>query len=371
VRRSIVVVAVLLFGAPAHAASPCSTSAARGPVGLPQTIFVKGACGTLALHTDGKVEQVHPRPWAPAWAKKATARADARTYIMHPRRHLVLRRDGRTLWRSRLPHGSDNVVLHGDALAFTAFVTAQPDLWVARLGHVERLAARGEELDGWAHGGGFFTRRGNQLLLRSPDGELVRRLAVVSNAAYDQETETMVAVTTSRQLVRTDGRAVIALTDLRRLGFARNAWVDILPSGLIRITAINGLLLLRPDGTRYGSARESEVWSNLLMLPDRRGVVFVLRHGGFDRIVLLKRGGRSVLVLAERRAGPRGCAYWANLSLAGGNVLYWPSTGHALVSIDTSGSTSPRNLWPLVQRLPGFRHEGRIYRAAWATAWNA
>jgi hypothetical protein len=368
-RSAFLVAGLLVLGAPAHAAGSCGTSAARGPVGLPQTVYVKGECGTLALRPDGRVVSVHPPAWAPAWAKRALARVDATTYIVHPHRHLVLLRERRTLWRSHLAHGSDNVVLHGDALAFTAFVTAQPDLWVARLGHREQLVARGEELRGWARSGGFFTLRGNELRLRAPDGKLVRRM-LVSNAFYDHVTESAVAITPSRRLIRTDGQTVTTLTDLRRIGFARNAWVDVLPGGLIRITATNGLLLLRPDGTRYASTRETDVSSNVLQLPDRRGVVFVVRHRGRDRMLLLERGRRSAGLLDERRAGPRGCAYWANLSLAGNSVLYWPSTGHALVSVDTTGRTAPRNLWPIVSRLPGFRRHGRIYRAAWAAAWN-
>jgi hypothetical protein len=314
---------------------------------------------------------VHPAPWAPTWAKKANARADAGTYIVHPHRHVALLRDGRTLWRSRFPHGSDNVVVHRDAIAFTAYEHPQPDVWIARLGQAERLAGRGEDLDGWARSGGFFTLRGGELRLRAADGSLVRRLARVSNTAYEPRAQTLVAVTPSHLLVRTDGRTTKTLANLRALGFARHAWVEVLSNGLIKILAERGVLLLRPDGTRYASAPEVEITSNLLALQGGRGVVFVLRGGASDRIVVLERGHRDVRVLDERTVGPRGCGYWANMSLAGDDVLYWPSTGHALVSIDGRGRAEPRDLWPLVRGLPGFRYRGRIYRAAWASAWNA
>jgi len=368
VRRIFLLAGLLLLGSPAHAAGRCDPSAAQGPVGLLQTVYVKGECGTLALRPDGKVALVHPPPWAPAWAKKANARADARTYIVHPHHHVALLRDGRTLWRSRLPHGSDNVVVHGDAIAFTAYERPQPDLWVARLGQAERLAARGEDLDGWARSGGFLTRRGNELRLRAADGSLLRRLARVTNAAYDTRTESVVAVTRSHLLTRTDGRRTTTLANLRTRGFARHASVEVLSNGLIKILADRGILLLRADGTRYASAPEVEITSNLLTVSG--GVVFVVQRGGFDQIVLLQPGHRTVRVLDELSLGPRGCGYWANASLAGDDILYWPSTGHAIVSIDGSGRARPRDLWPIVRRLPGFRHQGRIYRAAWASAWN-
>jgi hypothetical protein len=357
----------LLLGAPAQAASPCDLSGARGPVGLAQTIYVNGACGPLAVRPDGRVERAHPPAWAPSWASKAMARADERTYIVHPHRHLVLLRDGRTLWRSRLAHGSDNVAVHGDALAFTAYVTAQPDLWVARLGQPERLVARGEELDGWAGGGGFFTRRGRELRLRSSDGKLLRRIGGFAYTAFDRGTQTIVAITASRHLIRTDGQTTVRLTSFRR---GRHPWVEVLAGGLLKVGFENRLVLLEPNGKPFASIRAEDVVSNVFMLPHRRGVVFVVQRGGVDRVLLLERGARSAGVLYEHRTGPRGCAYWANVSVVGDDVLYWPSTGHALAVIDTSGRAAPRSLWPLVQRLPGFRHHGRIYRAAWASAWN-
>jgi hypothetical protein len=316
---------------------------------------------------DGRVERVHPPAWAPSWARKALARADERTYIVHPHRHLVLLRDGRTLWRSRLPHGSDNVALHGRALAFTAFVVAQPDLWVARIGRPERRVARGEELDGWARVGGFFTKRGAELRLRSPDGKLARRIGRFAYTAYDPQAQRVVAITFSRQLVRTDGRTT---ETLRSLGSGRHPWVEVLPSGLIKVGFEDRLLLLEPDGKVFAASPAHNVVSNIFMLPHRRGVVFVAQRRSVDRVLLLERGAHSPRILYRQRTGPRGCAYWANLSLVGDDVLYWPSTGRRLVAIKPEGDTTARDLSPLLHRLPGFRHEGRIFRAAWAPAWS-
>jgi hypothetical protein len=295
------------------------------------------------------------------------ARTDERTYIVHPHRYLVLLRDGRTLWRSRLTHGSDNVALHGDALAFTAFVCCATPLWVARIGHPERRVARGEELDGWARSGGFFTHRGSDLRLRSPDGKFERRIGRFAYTAYDPGTQSVVAITFSRQLVRTDGRTTEAL---KSLDSGRHSWVEVLPSGLIKVSFENRLLLLEPDGKVFASTPAHNVVSNMFMLRHRRGVVFVAQRSGVDRVLLLERGARSTRVLYQRRTGPRGCAYWATLSIVGDDVLYWPSTGRALVAIDATDGTAARDLWPSLHRLPGFRHQGRIFRAAWASAWN-
>lgn len=339
-------------------------------MGLAETIYLKGTCGTLALRPNGSIEPVHPPAWAPRWARHALARADRRTYIAHPRRHLVLLRDGRILWRARLAHGSDGVVLHRDSIAFTVYDRAQPDIWVARLGEAEHLAAQGEDLRGWARSGGLFTLHGNELRLRAPDGRLVRRLGLVTGTAYDSHTQTVVAITASHLLVRTDGRRTVSLADLGRLGLARHGWVGVLPSGLIKVGADERLLLLRPDGRRFASAAVASIVSSTLTLPGRRGVVFVTQRGRFDRVLMLERGHRVPRVLYSARSGPPQCAYWANLSLAGDNVLYWPSSGRALVAINALGRAAPRDLWPLVRRIPGFRHHGRLFRAAWASAWN-
>ncbi len=384
-RRTVVLLIVLFLTPPAQAATRCDAPRPRGPVGLADTILVKGACGTFALRRDGSVELVHPRPWAPPWAPGALARADDRTYIAHPRRHLVLLRDAEVLWRSRLPHGSDNVVVHGQAIAFTAYERPTPDLWVARIGTPERLAGPREDLQGWARAGGFFTEHSHELRLRAADGRPVRRLALVKWSAYDRETQSVFAISNSNLLIRTDGRRTTALTDLRSLGLALHPWLEVLPRGLIRIGSGNRMLLVRRDGTRFASAwlarppRDSlgeTIVSSLLVLPAERGVVFVVnsrrtdKGSTMDRVLLLERGHRTPRVLYERRAIPLQCGYWANLSLHGNSVLYWPSGGRALVALNPLRRRGPVDLWPVLLRTPGFRHHGWLRRAAWASAWN-
>jgi hypothetical protein len=383
--RCFLLVVLLFLAAPAHAATPCDARRPHGPVGLPETILVKGACGTLALRRDGTVALVHPRPWAPAWAGRVLARADDRTYIAHPRRHVMLLRDANVLWRSRLAHGSDNVVVHGEAIAFTAYERPAPDLWVARIGAAERLAGPGEDLQGWAHAGGFFTERGLELRLRAANGRLIRRLGDVRWSAYDRGTQSVVAISTSNLLIRTDGRKSTTLADLRALGFTRHPWLEVLPQGLIHVGSGARMLLLRHDGTQFAStslARPTRgnpgetIVSSVLPLPAQRGVVFVVSSrpkgngSAMDRVLFLERGRHVPRVLFERRAIPLQCGYWANLSLHGDTALYWPSQGRGLVVLDTLGRRAPVDLWPFLRRTPGFRHRGRLRRAAWASAWN-
>jgi hypothetical protein len=365
---------ILLLGAPAHAGTRCSATPARGPVGLADTIYVKGACGTFALRPDGSVRPAHPPGWAPRWAGRALARADARTYVTHTRGHLVLLRGGRTLWRSRLPHGSDNVSINGDAIAFTAYEHYHPDVWVAHLGRPEQLAARTENLLGSARGGGFFTQRGHDLRVRDADGLLRRHLATVYATAYDARTETLVALTDVDRLIRTDGSTVKTLDILRDVGHAWPSWLDVLPNGLIEIQSTNRRFFFSPDGRRFASAvlpRKAIDVSGTLSLADRRGVVFAIHHGGSDRVLLLERGDRIPRELYRRRVAATGCGYRVNLSLRGDQVLYWSSPGRALVELDTMGRMGAHDLWPIVHRIPGFRGHGRIYRANWASAWNS
>jgi hypothetical protein len=203
--------------------------------------------------------------------------------------------------------------------------------------------------------------------LRSPDGKLARRIGRFAYTAYDPRAQRVVAITFSRQLVRTDGRTT---ETLRSLGSGRHPRVEVLPSGLIKVGFEDRLLLLEPDGKVFAASPAHNVVSNIFMLPHRRGVVFVAQRRSVDRVLLLERGAHSPRILYRQRTGPRGCAYWANLSLVGDDVLYWPSTGRRLVAIKPEGDTTARDLSPLLHRLPGFRHEGRIFRAAWAPAWN-
>ena len=372
-RRSVVFVLFLLLGSPAHAGSRCDAPRPRGPVGLPETIYVRGACGTFALRPDGVVLPAHPPGWAPRWASRALARADERTYIAHPGRHLVLLRDGRILWRSRLPHGSDNVSVNGDAIAFNAYEHYHPDLWVARMGSAEQLAAHGENLLGSARGGGFFTQRGHDLRVRAADGTLRRRLATVYAAAYDPQTRTLVAVTDTDRLIRTDGSRVTTLHVLRDVGHAWPSWLQILPNGLIEIESNNRRLFFDSDGGRFASAtlpRTAIDVSGTVSLPRRRGVVFAIHRDGSDRVLLLERGHRVPRVLYRRRVHATGCGYGVNLSARGDRLLYWSSPGRALVVLDALGRRRAQDLWPLVHRIPGFRGHGRTYRASWASAWN-
>jgi len=386
-RRSVVLFVLIFLAPPAQGATGCDAPRPRGPAGLADTILVKGACGTFAFRRDGIVQLVHPRPWAPPWAPGAQARAGHGTYIAHPQHHLVLLRDAEVLWRSRLPHGSDNVVVHGQAIAFTAYERARPspELWVAGIGTAEHLAARGEDLDGWARAGGFFTQRGLQLRLRATDGRLIRHLGAVRSSAYDSETQSLFAISASNLLVRTDGRRTTVLADLRALGLTVHPWLELLPRGLIHVCSVNRLLLLHRDGTRFASASlarpahgnpDETIVSSILPLPAQRGVVFVVEtrrtrtSTATDNVLLLERGRHVPRVLYERRTIPLQCGYWANLSLHGNSVLYWPSQGRALVALNTLQRRAPVDLWPVVLRTPGFRHGGWLRRAAWASAWN-
>jgi hypothetical protein len=375
----ITLITLLFLVALAHAGTGCDAVGLRGPAGLPATVLVKGVCGTFALRRDGTVVAAHPPAWAPPWAKGALARADHRTYIVHRGGHLGLLRNGRVLWRSRFAHGSDNVVLHNDAIAFSVYRLSRPALWVARVGAPERLVGREEELHGWARAGGFFTQSGPELRLRAPDGRLARRLADIKTSTYDRTSESLFAVSTSGFLIRTDGRRTARLANLVPLRLAEDPALEVLAGGLIRISSRNRTILFLRDGTRFASvslSRSAMIVSALGTLPARRGVVFVVNYPrslrrGTDRVLLVERGRRVPRVLYERPTDPRTCGDWASLSVIGKSALYWRGSNHALVALDTSGRRPPIDLRPALRRIPGFRHHGRLLRAEWAAAWNS
>jgi len=207
----------------------------------------------------------------------------------------------------------------------------------------------------------------------------------VRTTSYERRTETLLAVTTSGLLVRTDGDEKRTLADLSELGISPRAWLAALSNGLITVNSQRGMLLLRRDGVLFataslGSTRVDKppatIVSDVVPLRGGRGVVFVVnrrrrwRDGGTDRVLLLERGHRVPRVLYARRAGALQCGYWANLSLHGETLLYWPSQGRALVALDARGARAPLDLWPTIRRVPGLRHRPWLRRAGWLSTWN-
>jgi len=163
-----------LTSANAPPVQACGRAVHRLATAPPAALIVRTGCGSFEIEADGTILP-HQESWAPPWAPGATSSPGPGVYVAHPHRHLVVLREGRTLWRSQLRHGSDGVVVHGSTIAFSVYTRGvlRPSLWMAQVGHAEFLVARSEEPIGWA-AGGLLTQHGDDVRVRRADGSLGR-----------------------------------------------------------------------------------------------------------------------------------------------------------------------------------------------------
>jgi hypothetical protein len=234
-------------------------------------------------------------------------------------------REGRTLWRSQLRHGSDGVVVHGSTIAFSVYTRGvmQPSLWMAQVGHPEVLVARSEEPIGWA-ARGLLTQHGDAVRVRRADGSLVRTFVHVRSPVYDRIDRTVVMVTWSGAVIRTDGMHTWRLAKA-----SRQSWVTLLASRTLQVTTGKRLLYLRPNGSPYAATPPTA--ESVLDLPVQRSLVYIVNKRGRGPMgvnhVYLVRGFQRPRQLYAHRVPYASCGEWACLSQANGNVLYANNEG--------------------------------------------
>ena len=172
-------------------------------------------------------------------------------------------------------------------------------------------------------------------------------------------------MTSAGILVRVDGRRRTDLADLAALGLPLTSWVEPLASGLIGLTAPHRVVVLRPDGSLFASARfpPSGRWnaagsSGLVADPAGHAVAFTLTEGntgyasrGAEWLLALREGDRTARVLHRERLRFAVCERWTTLAWRDGWLLFSSTEGHSF-ALD-SGRRTRVNLTPLVARLPG------------------
>jgi hypothetical protein len=372
---------VALAGAPPAApTNACGRTIVHGPR-LPAAILLDTGCGTYRIGRDGRISPARPLDSVPAWAHGALGHPDRRTWVAHENRRLQVYRAGRLLWRSHSTGGSDEVAIGHGRIAFTSYSRGeQPKVWLARLGGGrEREVGPGEMIVGWTRAG-LVTQHSFDLRLRADDGRLVRRLGLARGAFLDRTRGDIVLLTRGGRVVRTDGVRDRTVADLHDLGFARQAWLSLLPSGLMQVTSGNRVLFLQPDGRRFASAAFAQttksrlggvIVSEVVPLRGRDAVLFAVSrramHGlGTESVFRLDRGHRVPRLLFAARDQWATCGEWATLSLRRGGVLYASSEG-SLAILDPIGGRSPIDLTALARRLsPGRPTPDDHLNAYWA-----
>lgn len=316
-----------------------------GSTGLGSTVRVRTACGTFEL--DGRRVR-STGPYRSGW------RYDG---LIARRGRLTLYHRNRVLWRSHgRRHGVASwFVRHGRRFAFTAY---RGRLHIADLDGPERAVGHVDEYPmGWTRAGLLVTAHEHVLRARTRSGRLVRILEQrAGNRIFDERSRTLLYVSRSGALVRTDGRHARTLVarGLRR-------WVDIRPLEEGRVALITRrLLVLGPDGSVLASDRSR---FNLPVLTSR-GVIALIVTGRIDSraradesVRLLRPRDRSSTLLHRTKVGALGCGHWPTLTWHGDELLYSTSEGHVVVM--KPGSGEKLDLTAVVERIPGEFLEAR------------
>lgn len=357
----LVAAAAAAPGSASEAASSCGSMLPVAPAGLPAPIVFRTTCGSFRAGLDGSV--------APTRAVRSPSWSPSRFQIDVRHGHVVLIEHGRVRWRSQRALASgyyefDSVAFSGRRLAFSF---ANGRLWVSKLsGH--------EHAIGWSEGALTWTKRGDLLTSQRRHG--VWRLAVRDrnglhprvvvrrpvDAFVDDATQTVLYVTASGSLVRTDGRSSQHLADLRSLGFSPHATLQVLSRNLIAISSPARLAVLRGDGSLFAameyppdSTGLTHGWPTFAVSDDRvaAAVELVRSTGGTagEDVYVLRPGGTQGTRLARLQDDWVGCGWLVTMVWRGDWLLYSDSVVNVL-AIDTNGGARV-DLSKAARQLPG------------------
>ena len=364
---SVALAAALGGGALASGADGACAGVPRAPAGLPAPVWISTRCGRFAVLPDGEIvrraagrgEEDGP------WPRGALDRSGD-TWLLQRRGHLVVARGGKPLWRSAQPYRLGGTPHYLEATALgpraVAFAFSDAELYVARFGGPERVAARGEQPLFWTAAGQLVTfrwdRLGSPLFLRAADGRLLGRLPErMVNFAVAEDRRTVVFVTPEGVLVRTDGVRVERLADVHELG---EAGVELPGGGLIVVHSDSSgrLLAFDSDGRPLGATPVERWPSALAVSPDGDALALVVSRWssdyqeGTDAVLVLRRGKEEATRLYEREQHGSPCGRGVTLAWHGDDLLFSTTEG-ALVALDTTGARPPVDLTETVAAMPG------------------
>jgi hypothetical protein len=354
-------------------AAACGRVVARVPFRPPAPIVARTGCGTFVIGTNGSVRRRRSSS-APFWAPGAASHPAPNTWVAHPHGHLAVYRAGKLLWRSHVRHGTDNVAIAGNTIAFSVWGPRTPEsLWISHVGGRERRLGPREEPIAWT-ANGLLTQRGSEIRVRSRSGRLIRVAALGHGPVYDAADHTVLLVGRRGALLRTDGRTVWRLAT----GFKSTAWVQLLEGRVIDVTTGRKSVFLRANGSSLGVTapldEPAAVMGGVVALPNGNGIVYVVNRGRKGRnpgtnLVYVSRPNSSPRLLYARRVPRLSCGEWAGLSYNAGRVLYVDDEG-PMALLDPSGRTPPVDVTPALRILQPRKAAFAQLTADWLSKWR-
>jgi hypothetical protein len=297
------------------------------------------------------------------------------------RKHVVLLRDGRVLWRSRRWFAQPFVEGGAVGARDLAFSFAGGRLWVASRHGVEHAVARNEDPLGWTTANELLTARwsrgteGATLRIRTGNGRQPHVFARhVTSLAFDDTTSTLLYVDPgSGVLLRTDGRTASRLVALDDLGLPWRTEIELLPGGLLDFQAPDRIVVLRGDGSVFASSLLPDAarsdgsieWAGWPTVGDGK-LAFAVDDLARAResVYVLREGDRAAAHVFDAANVFAPCGSWAQLAWHGDWLLYstlqettssqGDETGEpALTALDTTLAHPPIDLTAVVRALPG------------------
>jgi hypothetical protein len=368
----------------------CAKSVRVMAVWPPAPVKVSTPCAVYTVFSSGRVVAAR-RPRLPNGITWMAIAGPSALVVQRGDRIAVLR-GGREIWRStgRFRAAGVFATLGVRSVAFSYERYQQgrssEDLYVAQLDGRERELASDERPLGWTLGGSLLTWRFRQgflgLYLRRADGTLLARVgARLRELRFDPASRTVLAFSRSGVLERYDGHWR-RLADLRALGFGRHSSFEPLAGGLIGVLEGTRVLVLRPDGAPFASARfhprrkpySVAGQSGLVANTAGSAVAFAVTSGdsgsggiGRESLYVLQAGDRSARPVYSGPVEFAICERWASLSWHGDWLLYAATEGKTLV-LDSRDPTRRIDLTSVVQRLASIDAEGKVNaQVAWAS----
>ena len=383
-------VLVLIFVATATAATPgasadgkCAGALPQALAGLPATVVVTTDCGRFRL-APGR-NAVYIGPWKSPVPSAARGYWMDLTWYGRSHGHLLIGRGMERLWRShntyRGPINSDlgAVALGRKALAFGFFRGRRPDLYVARYGGRERLAARGESPLGFVPSGALVTLedKSQALVLRSDSGRLERLIAPHVIEPQRDLHSGMLVYRVRHRLFVFDGTHPRQIAGLRRLGIRGTPQIE--PLGrLVAVHDQRRLVVVAYDGRLRASTalptrpkRADMVSSSVEANQAGTAVAFTATKGntaygssGRETVYVLGAGDRQARPVLTEQVTFKVCERMASLAWRGRWLLYGNSERQAAI-VDISGERPALDLSEVIARLPATSRDDGRFDVAW------
>jgi hypothetical protein len=297
------------------------------------------------------------------------------------RRHLVVGRDRRTLWRSHQKIAANQL---GVIAAGPRAVAFQHDqlLYLAAYGGAEHPVAPRELPLGWSDGGLYtYSYAQHRLLLRADTGTVLRPLGPPRPRQYQLDPRTgSLYFIAGGQLVGAHGPHTWRLGSLHDYGMSVNTAMIPL-GGLIELQDNRRLVVLRPDGALFASTqlprdhhRPDSPSSQLHIAPHASAVAFTVAFGrsddptttrrahGTEIVYVLRAGADTATRLSVERVAFAACERGAGLQWHGSWLLYGNTEGN-LAAIDTA---DPRRTIELCAFVRGLLKSSRGIDAGWS-----